>query len=64
VTERGFELLREGGEVFDALRESWAERIGHEQLVEIETRLTELVGSTPPRLDTPGWMHGDDAAQH
>lgn len=63
VTDRGFALVREGGEIFDDLREAWAKRIGHDQLVELETHLRELVGPAPPRLDMPGWMHGDDAAQ-
>lgn len=63
VTDRGFALVREGGEIFDDLREAWAERIGREQLLELEAHLRELVGSAPPRLDMPGWMHGDDPAQ-
>jgi DNA-binding MarR family transcriptional regulator len=63
VTDRGFELLREGGEIFDELREAWAERIGRDELLRLEAHLAELVGPTPPRLDMPGWMHGDDAAQ-
>jgi pimeloyl-ACP methyl ester carboxylesterase/DNA-binding MarR family transcriptional regulator len=63
VTDRGFELLREGGAIFDDLRDAWAERIGRERLLELEASLAELVGPAPPRLDAPGWMHGDDAAQ-
>jgi DNA-binding MarR family transcriptional regulator len=63
VTDHGFELLRQGGEIFDDLRDAWAERIGHDQLLQLEAHLAELVGPTPQRLDMPGWMHGDDAAQ-
>jgi DNA-binding MarR family transcriptional regulator len=63
VTDRGFALVREGGEIFDDLRETWAARIGEEQLLQLEAHLRELVGPAPPRLDAPGWMHGDDAAQ-
>jgi DNA-binding MarR family transcriptional regulator len=63
VTDHGHDLIREGGAVFDELREAWAARIGREQLLQLEAHLAELVGSAPPRLDTAGWMHGDDAAQ-
>lgn len=59
VTDRGFELLRDGGEIFDDLRDAWAARIGPEELARLEAHLTALVGSEAPRLDTAGWMQGD-----
>ncbi|GGP75520.1 MarR family winged helix-turn-helix transcriptional regulator [Saccharothrix coeruleofusca] len=59
VTDRGFAMLREAEAIFDELREQWARRIGADQLKELEARLTDLVGATPVRLDTPGWLARD-----
>jgi len=57
VTKRGLSLLREGEEIFDQLREQWAQRIGPAKLRTLEKQLTELLGSTRVRLDdTPGWI--------
>ena len=56
LTPRGTGLLREGEAVFDDLRRDWARRIGAEQLAELETQLTALVGDAAPRFDTLGRM--------
>ncbi|GLY80998.1 MarR family winged helix-turn-helix transcriptional regulator [Actinoallomurus iriomotensis] len=56
ITPRGSDLLREGEEVFEGLRRQWEQRIGTDQLKELEERLTELVGAAPMRFDTLGWM--------
>jgi DNA-binding MarR family transcriptional regulator len=59
VTPLGFDVLRTGEEVFDELREQWAQKIGADQLEILETNLTVLVGAVPVRFDTPGWMARD-----
>ncbi|APR82556.1 Transcriptional regulator, MarR family protein [Minicystis rosea] len=57
VTKRGLAVMREGEEIFDALREQWAQQIGPAKLRTLEKQLAELVGSSGARLDdTPGWM--------
>jgi DNA-binding MarR family transcriptional regulator len=56
LTARGTGLLREGEAVFDDLRRDWARRIGAEQLAELETQLTALVGDAALRFDTLGRM--------
>jgi DNA-binding MarR family transcriptional regulator len=59
VTTRGFDMLREAEAIFDELRERWGKQIGADQLTELEARLTDLVGTAPVRLDTPGWLSRD-----
>lgn len=56
VTQRGFDMLREGETIFDELRERWAGQIGTDRLAELEAHLTILVGDDPVRLDAPGWI--------
>jgi hypothetical protein len=59
VTDRGFAMLREGEAIFDELRDQWQQRIGPAKLAELESLLTELIGTEPIRLDTPGWLSRD-----
>ena len=56
VTELGYEVLSTGEEIFDELREQWAQRIGADELARLETNLATLVGAVPVRFDTPGWI--------
>jgi len=56
VTPLGFEVLRQGEAIFDQLRGQWEQQIGPEQLAVLERQLQVLVGDSPIRLDTPGWM--------
>ena len=56
VTARGFNVLRRGEAIFDKLRNQWERQIGREQLETLEALLAALVGDSPGRLDTPGWM--------
>ncbi|MGE0300524.1 MarR family winged helix-turn-helix transcriptional regulator [Pseudonocardia sp.] len=56
VTELGLEVLRTGEEIFDELRDTWAQRIGAEELDTFESQLATLVGTLPVRFDTPGWI--------
>jgi DNA-binding MarR family transcriptional regulator len=56
VTELGLNVLRRGEAIFDQLRQQWEQQIGRAQLETLETHLAELVGDSPGRLDTPGWM--------
>ena len=58
VTERGHDLVRTGQQVFDELRDRWAERIGVAELEQLEAALTDLGIQVPTRLDAPGWLGG------
>lgn len=59
VSERGSALLTEGEQIFDDLRAQWQQQIGAAKLAELESLLTELIGSQPVRFDTPGWLARD-----
>jgi DNA-binding MarR family transcriptional regulator len=59
VTSLGFDVLRTGEAIFDELRDQWERQIGPAELENLETHLTELVGTPPVRFDTPGWMSRD-----
>lgn len=59
VTDRGREAMRTGAAIFDELRAEWARTIGGERLDSLEADLETLVGASPLRFDTPGWMTRD-----
>lgn len=59
VTTLGFEVLRQGEEIFDELRDRWERRIGSAELERMETHLATLAGTSPIRFDTPAWMARD-----
>jgi DNA-binding MarR family transcriptional regulator len=59
VTALGFDVLRHGEAIFDELRDQWARQIGAAELETLETQLATLVGTTPVRFDTPGWISRD-----
>lgn len=59
VTALGLEVLRQGEEIFDELRDRWRQRIGPAELEHLETHLAALVGASPIRFDTPGWLTRD-----
>ncbi len=56
VTTLGFEVMREGEAVFDELRDKWKRKIGAKQLERLESDLAALVGASPVRVDSPGWI--------
>jgi DNA-binding MarR family transcriptional regulator len=56
VTALGFEVMQEGEAVFDELRDTWKRKIGAKQLERFESDLAALVGASPVRVDTPGWI--------
>lgn len=56
VTALGFNVLRQGETIFDELRNQWEQQIGRDQLETLEKHLAALVGASPGRFDTPGWM--------
>src|SRR5271155_5110245 len=63
VTALGFEVMRVGEVVFDELRDKWKRKIGAEQLERLEFDLAALVGASPVRVETPGWIaHSLDEA--
>ncbi len=56
VTALGFEVMRTGEAVFDELRDKWKRKIGARQLERLESDLAALVGASPVRVETPGWI--------
>jgi DNA-binding MarR family transcriptional regulator len=63
VTALGFEVMRVGEAIFDELRDKWSRKIGAKQLERFESDLATLVGASPVRVDSPGWIANslDDA---
>jgi DNA-binding MarR family transcriptional regulator len=59
VTALGFEVLRQGEAIFDELRDRWERQIGSVELESLETHLAAVVGASPIRFDTAGWMTRD-----
>jgi DNA-binding MarR family transcriptional regulator len=59
VTPLGFEVMRQGEAIFDDLRAQWEQQIGATELAGLEGQLAKLVGATPIRFDTPGWIARD-----
>ncbi|MQY26662.1 MarR family winged helix-turn-helix transcriptional regulator [Nocardia aurantia] len=59
VTALGFEVLRQGEEIFDQLRDQWKRKIGATELEKLEAHLVTLVGASSIRFDTPGWLSRD-----
>ena len=53
VTDKGYALLRTGEQVFDELREQWAERIGATELERLEEALSDLGIRIPTHFDAP-----------
>jgi DNA-binding MarR family transcriptional regulator len=58
VTGEGEALLRAGAEIFDRLREGWAEQIGSDRLEAVESALEDLGVESRSRFDAPGWLAG------
>ena len=56
VTALGFEVMREGEAIFDELRDKWKRKIGAKRLERLESDLAALVGASPVRIDSPGWI--------
>ncbi|WP_426593483.1 MarR family winged helix-turn-helix transcriptional regulator [Cellulomonas sp. McL0617] len=61
VTDRGLALLRTGEQVFDDLRDRWAQRIGVDQLERLEEALVDLGIRAPTRHDAAGWLSGSSS---
>ena len=58
ITDSGHALMRTGQQVFDELRDRWAERIGADELDRVEAALIDLGIVVPTRFDAPGWLSG------
>jgi DNA-binding MarR family transcriptional regulator len=56
VTPLGYEVMRVGETIFDELREKWKHKIGAKRLERLESDLTALVGTSPVRVEAPGWI--------
>ena len=55
VTDRGFEMIREGAAIFDDLRAEWERELGPAALALLESQLAAFVGDSPARRQEPGW---------
>ena len=58
VTDRGRALMLTGQQVFNELRDRWAEHIGVAELERMEAALIDLGIVAPTRFDAPGWLSG------
>ncbi|WP_433287126.1 MarR family winged helix-turn-helix transcriptional regulator [Pseudonocardia sp. CA-142604] len=58
LTDRGADSLARSARIFDELRAEWAQALGSERLAALEADLRTMTGTTPFRLDTPGWFGG------
>ena len=56
VAPRGYEAMRQGEAIFERLREEWSERLGPDEVEQLESTLARLVGDAAVRPDTPGWI--------
>lgn len=54
VTQLGREATLEGESIFDDLRQQWADRIGADELLRVETHLRAFVGADGISLENPG----------
>lgn len=54
VTLLGFDAMKQGEAIFEALRADWEKQIGVEKLAALEESLIALVGASPIGLDAPG----------
>ena len=55
LTPHGHDMLTQGQAILDAIRRSWAERIGKERFAEAENVLRELFGRSAEALDASTW---------
>ncbi|MGQ5264189.1 MarR family winged helix-turn-helix transcriptional regulator [Micromonospora sp. ZYX-F-536] len=58
MTPRGVDGLRRSAEIFDRLRERWAETLGPERVDALEDDLRTMAAVNWFRLDVPGWFGG------
>jgi DNA-binding MarR family transcriptional regulator len=58
LTDEGYDLVRTGQQVFDELRDRWAQRIGVTELEQLEVALLDLGIQVPTRLEAPDWLNG------
>jgi DNA-binding MarR family transcriptional regulator len=58
ITDRGHALMHTGQQVFNELRDRWAERIGAGELERVEAALIDLGIVAPTKFDAPGWLSG------
>ncbi|MET7669976.1 MarR family winged helix-turn-helix transcriptional regulator [Micromonospora luteifusca] len=58
VTPRGADGLRRSAEIFDRLRERWAETLGPQRVDALEDDLRTMAAANWFRLDVPGWFGG------
>ncbi|MEV5574108.1 MarR family winged helix-turn-helix transcriptional regulator [Spirillospora sp. NPDC052269] len=58
LTGHGMDALRLSAEIFEAVRNRWADELGHDRMRAFEADLRALTPGDLWRLDTPGWFGG------
>lgn len=56
ITALGLQVLKTGEEIFDLVRQRWADRIGAAELTALENHLEMIVGNSSDALDSAGWL--------
>jgi DNA-binding MarR family transcriptional regulator len=59
VTGLGHQAMREGEAIMDGLRAAWAEKVGPDELHQLERTLVLLVGASQVDLSAPGSVEKD-----
>ncbi|MBN6050869.1 winged helix-turn-helix transcriptional regulator, partial [Nonomuraea sp. RK-328] len=56
LTPHGMDALDRSARIFDVLRARWAEELGEDRLLALESDLRRMTPANLWRLDTPGWF--------
>ncbi|MEV0235150.1 MarR family winged helix-turn-helix transcriptional regulator [Nonomuraea sp. NPDC050786] len=56
LTPYGIDALNRSARIFDTLRARWAEELGEERLLALESDLRRMTPANLWRLDIPGWF--------
>ncbi|MEV4113993.1 MarR family winged helix-turn-helix transcriptional regulator [Nonomuraea sp. NPDC049695] len=56
LTPYGMDALNRSARIFDTLRARWAEELGEERLLALESDLRRMTPANLWRLDIPGWF--------
>ncbi|KAB8196619.1 MarR family transcriptional regulator [Nonomuraea phyllanthi] len=56
LTAYGIDALNRSARIFDTLRARWADELGEERLLALESDLRKMTPASPWRLDIPGWF--------
>ncbi|MFC4535523.1 MarR family winged helix-turn-helix transcriptional regulator [Sphaerisporangium dianthi] len=60
LTDRGVDSLVRSARIFDDIRARWAQALGEDRLLALESDLRAVTPADIFRLDVPGWFGGFD----